>query len=375
MISQQVDRLVQAYPSQFNADTAAKAVARAYGYHKLDLSTGELSEPVPGLQLVRPYGEFLHKDPTHQAIDLMRMALNLGLPDKVDFRNGIAEQQIVSTMIGFSNFSSIISYAKSDMIDPNTTDKNDLERFSDRYGHLAPIQYLLGLYTVEPTLVIQPDSHLAQRFVDQEISLNPLNSLRVVLVRDEPKGDSWLQVTLPRSVASYRGSIDNAYPEAVADALGTKPVMVSMIEPVEYSLSQLVQAHLSALNDTAFDGRTLIIDRLSLTSDTKDFDNAYKLAADNNIHLVVIVNEPDAELWSRSAIKLIFGFTDWETETHLDMDTHLGFAAPYVRFNNGKMQYLYVSEPSGARYGAIDYIPDDPKTKSLVKRLEEAISG
>lgn len=376
MITPQIERLIKAYPSHFNRESATKAVARAYGYHNLNQDTGELSDPVAGLQQVRPYDEFLHKDPTHQVIDLMRMALNLGLPDTVDFRQGIEEKTIVSTMIGFANFDSIINYARSDILDPNTTDKDVLARFEYRYGYKAPIQYLLGLYTAAGTLVIQPDTHLAHRIIDQEIGLNPLEMLKVVVLRTDPDGDKGLIATQSRNVASHRGQIDPEYGQSLYSAMGDKPVAVSMVPDEEYSLHALVSAHLGVLDDTdGKSGHTLIIDQLQLKENAEDHRAAFALAKGNNIHLVVMVNEPNADLWLHATVKLIFGFTDWDTETLLDMDKYLAYAAPYVGFYNGKMQYLYVSEESGPRYGAMDYIPDEPQAKTLKERITDVLTG
>lgn len=73
-------------------------------------------------------------------------------------------------------------------------------------------------------------------------------------------------------------------------------------------------------------------------------------------------------------IRVIFGFDKNIQESYLDMDKFIGYSAPYVGFKRGKMQYLYQSEESGPRFGAMDLIPDDPKTKSLLERMKEANS-
>ncbi len=374
MLELQVARLTQAHPRTFSPAIAAITVARAYGYHKLDLSTGELSDPVAGLQLVRPYEDILSKDRTHQVIDFMRMAVNLSIPDKVDHRHGVPEREIVCAMLNFSNFDSVLSYARGDSVDPNTTDKAMLAKFQHRYGYYAPIQYLLGLYVREHTLIIQPDGPKAQRIVDQEIALNPLDKLKVVILRDDPAGDIWLKV-MTRSVASFTGALDDGYSRKARAAMGKHPVLVSKLPREPYSLTDLVRANLAVMGEGEQGGRTLIVDRLNLVPDAADYETAYELATARDMHLVVIVKEPDAELWKLSGIHLIFGFPDGLAETYLEMDKHIGYAAPYVGFKNGKMQYLYQSAISGPRFGAMDLIPDDQKTKSLMQRFKEALSG
>lgn len=84
----QVARLRSKYPAEFTTEQAAMAVARAYGYRRLDLDTLELTEPVTGLQYVRPYAEMLKQDPVHQLMDFMRMSLNLSLSQNEDVRRG-----------------------------------------------------------------------------------------------------------------------------------------------------------------------------------------------------------------------------------------------------------------------------------------------
>ena len=48
MLETQVARLQNKYPKEFNTEQAAMAVARAYGYRKLDLHSLELSDKVEG---------------------------------------------------------------------------------------------------------------------------------------------------------------------------------------------------------------------------------------------------------------------------------------------------------------------------------------
>lgn len=373
MIELQVARLAKKYPANFTQAEAVKAVARAYGYEELDTSTWELSKPVPGLQLVRPYYEILHKDRTHQVMDFMRMAMNLSIPSTVDYRNEIPEREIICAMLNFSNFDSILSYARGDTLDPNTNDIETLKKFRERYGYYAPIQYLLGLYIHEHTLIIQPDAELAQRIVDQEITLNPLNNLRCVIVRDDAAGDVWLKI-MSRSVSSYAGDLDEGYEVGALSALADNPVLVAKLPSRKYSLLDLLKANL-ALLDVDKPGTSLILDRLALDMNADDLDQAFALASERGIHLVVIVDKPDALLWARTGIHLIFGYPENVTESYLEMDKFIAYGAPYVGYKNGKMQYLYQSEASGPRFGAMDFIPDDPQTKTLLQRVKDAIAG
>jgi hypothetical protein len=72
---------------------------------------------------------------------------------------------------------------------------------------------------------------------------------------------------------------------------------------------------------------------------------------------------------------VIFGFDQDIQPSYLDMDKYIGYSAPYVGFKRNKMQYLYQSEESGPRFGAMDLVPDEPKIKSRLDRMKEAIRG
>lgn len=374
MLDTQVARLNAKYPKEFNTEQAAMAVARAYGYRKLDLNTLELSDKVDGLQFVRPYGEMLKEDVHHQVMNFMRMALNLSLSANEDVRRGVPERFIVAAMCGFSNFDSLLNYAGSDPLDPNSTDRAMLAKFKTRFGYYAPIQYVLGRYIHEHCLIMQPDAAKAQRFVDQEITLNPMDGTRVVVVRDDPSGADWLTV-MSKTAAVFKGGLDENY-EALASAkLARGHVLVSLVPPVTYSLSELVKRNAELLASDSPDGRALIVDVATLSLDTNDLDKAFALASEKGIHVVVIVREPNAELWKRVGIRIIFGFDKDIQESYLDMDKFIGYSAPYVGYKRGKMQYLYQSEETGPRFGAMDLIPDDTKTKSMMDRMKAAIRG
>lgn len=370
----QVARLRSKYPAEFTTEQAAMAVARAYGYRRLDLNTLELTEPVTGLQYVRPYAEMLKQDPVHQLMDFMRMSLNLSLSQNEDVRRGVPERNIVAAMSGFSNFDALLNYARSDPVDPNTTDRAMLAKFQGRYGYYAPIQYLLGRYIHEHCLVIQPDAEKAQRFVDQEVILNPLENTKVVILRDDPRGADWLSV-MSRNVPSLRGELDATYEDRALKAMGNANALVSLVGPALYSLPDLVAAHSGLLAKDSPDGRTLIVDVQRLRLDPNELDTGFAAATESGIHVVVIVRQPNADLWKRTGIHLIFGFDKDIQESYLEMDKYIGYASPYVGFKRGKMQYLYHSEQSGGRFGAMDLIPDDEKTKSLLERMKDAIRG
>tara|TARA_R110001606_G_scaffold398765_2_gene578785 strand:+ start:36618 stop:37751 length:1134 start_codon:yes stop_codon:yes gene_type:complete len=371
MINLQVERVLKRFDAYFDHASATAAVARAYGYTSLNPGTGEPELAVPGLQQVSSYYEILQKDPTHQVMDFMRMALNLSIPDRHDYRNGVPEKELVSTMLNFPDFDSVLAYARSDGVDPNTTNEEMLAKFRRRYGYFAPIQYLLGYQVKGHTYVIQPDRHLAQRFIDQEITLNPLDKLSVVIVRTGADAGTWLTVMSPAvSVTHSEGPSIDQY------AMGDKPVLVSVVSDQKHSLSLLVErhAHLQVAGEVKRH-RTLIVDGIDLDDDPADHARAFKLASGAGIHLVVVSGRPTASLWHQASIRLIFGFPDGLSETDMEMDKHIAFAAPYVGLMNGKMQYLYASEESGPVYGAMDLIPDSPEVKSIVQRLKEAVSA
>ena len=374
MLETQVARLQNKYPKEFNTEQAAMAVARAYGYRKLDLHSLELSDKVEGLQYVRPYREMLKQAVHHQVMDLMLMALNLSLSANEDVRQGVPERNIVAAMCGFSNFDSLLTYARSDPLDPNTTDRAMLAKFKDRFGYYAPIQYVLGRYIHEHCLIMQPDAEKARRFVDQEITLNPMQGTRVVVIRDDPSGADWLSI-MSKNTVVLKGDLDSGYSTTDTKKLGKGRVLISLVPFQTYLLSQLVDRNAALLVDGSPDGRALVVDVDNLSLDTDDLDKAFALATEKGIHVVVIVREPNAELWKRVGIRVIFGFDKNIQESYLDMDKFIGYSAPYVGFKRGKMQYLYQSEESGPRFGAMDLIPDDPKTKSLLERMKEAIRG
>jgi hypothetical protein len=370
----QVARLKAKYPKEFNTEEATDVVARAYGYRKLDLKTLELSDKVKGLQYVRPYKEMLKEDPVHQTMEFLRMALNLSLSHAEDVRQGVPERNIVAAIMGFSNFDALLNYARSDPVDPNTTDRKMLAKFTKRYGYYPPIQYLLGRYLLEHCLIIQPDANKGQRFVDQEVSLNPTVNTKVVIFRDDANGADWLSIISP-GTRVLRGAFDDSYENNAVNTIGKQNVLVSVMPSATYSLSELVRRHVTLLTTDSPDGRALIVDIANLNPRTADLDEAYLLATASGINLAVIVRVPNAELWKRANIRVIFGFADDIQESYLDMDKYIGLASPYVGFKRGKMQYLYQSEVSGPRFGAMDLIPDDPKTKSLLDRMKDVIRG
>ncbi|KQW19918.1 hypothetical protein ASC85_08710 [Pseudomonas sp. Root401] len=374
MLDTQVARLRAKYPKEFNLEQAATAVARAYGYKTLDTRSWELGDPMQGLQHIKSHDVMLSEDAQHQAMHFMRMALNLSLSYQNDVRQGVPEREIVAALGGFSSFDSLINYARSDPIDPNTTDRAILAKFKQRFGYYAPIQYVLGRYIHEHCLIIQPDEEKARRFVDQEVVLNPTAGTKVVIFRDNPHGGDWLSV-VSKGIAIYRAETDSTYDVGLRKAFSTSNVVVAIAPPETFSLKDVVALNIPAMMTNSPDGRALIVDVENLNTQTSELDAAYSLASASGVHLVVIVRQPNAELWKRSGIRLIFGFDPNIKESYLDMDKYIGYSAPYVGFKRNKMQYLYQSEDSGPRFGAMDLIPDDTKTKSLLDRMKEAIRG
>lgn len=374
MLDTQVARLRTKFSDRFTAEQAAAAVARAYGYNKLDLTSLVLSDPVQGLQHIKDHSEMLGEDVQHQTMHFMRMALNLSLSAQSDVRQGIPERELVAAMAGFSNFDSLMSYARSDPIDPNTTDRAMLTKFHKRFGYYAPIQYVLGRYLNNHCLIIQPDAAKAQRFVDQEVALNPTKGTKVIIFRDDPSGADWLSVKT-HGTAVLRTAMNESYGAGLQRALSSSDVAVVIAPPAVFSLKEVVTRNAPALMANSEDGRALIVDVTNLILATDDLDAAFSEARAREVHLVVIMRQPNAELWKRTGIRVIFGFDPNIKETYLDMDKYVGFSAPYVGFKRNKMQYLYVSDESGPRFGTMDLITDDPQTKSLLQRMREMIRG
>lgn len=367
MLDLQVARLVSAYPSLFSLDEAKALVARAYGYERLTAGW-QLDGVKEGFQTVRPYSQILKLDPTHQMMEFIRMALNISLPFGDDLRKGRPEREIISSMLGFTDFDALVNYAHSDPVDPHTTSRDMLARFQRRYGYYAPMQYLLGRYLHNHTLLIQPDARKGHRFIDQELSLNPLQDMRIVVVRVHDDATAWLEQYVPE-LKSVRGELDSDYQTRTARAMGASPLLVSVLPSQAYRLSALVRAHVNLLQ-AGRDGRTLIIDQVNLSaSNTADIHEAYLLATEHRIHLVVAVEAPQAALWELSAAKMIFGYPAYMRNTNVEMDAMLAYSAHYAGFRKGKMQFLYYSELSGPRFGAMDLIPDDPVAPSVEDRI------
>lgn len=53
MYKEQSERLVKKMALGINAEAANVIVARAYGYNRLNAKTGELEEPINGLQMIK----------------------------------------------------------------------------------------------------------------------------------------------------------------------------------------------------------------------------------------------------------------------------------------------------------------------------------
>ncbi|WGK63343.1 hypothetical protein QAO71_17530 (plasmid) [Halopseudomonas sp. SMJS2] len=369
MYKKQFNRLTEFWPVNASAEQAAAMIARAYGYEKYDPESNSFEGHMAGYQQIKDPDVILDLDNHHQMMEFVRMTLNLDLPGPKDVRGGHDARLIIATMWGFSNFDALIEYVKSDPVDPNSTDVAMLEKFKSRFGYPAPIQTILGRNYAAHTLILHNDSSVTTRFIDQELSLNPLDDTRVAIVRTVKDGDAWLNNHV-NNMKVYRGELSESHSSALMAGAGKgHRLFMSILPPKIYGLASLVAAHIDLLQPFSPSGRTLIIDGPDIKLDPGDFDVAFKMAANEGIHLVIVRPTPESELWNRVESRMVFGLPIGLVQSDLQMDAVLVASAPYVGLKNGKMQHVFHSEASGVRYAAMEFIPDTHPAPNVLSAI------
>lgn len=375
MHRQQYERLATSFALSLSPQEAMAIIARAYGYESYNLESNTFGQAIPGLQRVKEPTDILKEDTNHQMMEFMRMALNLSLPGLPEVRSGNTEKNIVSIMWGFSNFDALVNYAKSDPVDPSSTNKEMLAKFRKRFGYYSPIQSLLGRGLHQHNLILHDNQQRATRYIDQEIALNPLEGTKVAVVRTSKSGDAWLNLQL-RNHKVYRGELTEHHSSSLLGAADDKTdVFVSIIPQREYKLSDLVAAHVNALAKRSPYGRALIIDGVQISVEEDDLEKAVSMATENGINLVLTSPIPDYMLWSNFGIRTIFGFPAGLNQSNPEMDKVLVFSSPYIGLKKTKMQYVYHSEETGARYAAMDLIPDSESDAKILSAQFSDLRG
>lgn len=369
MYEKQFNRLTEFWPINASAEQAAAMIARAYGFEKYDPASNTFEGRMPGYQSIKEPDVILGLDNHHQMMEFVRMTLNLDLPGPKDVRGGHDARLIIATMWGFSNFDALVEYVKSDPVDPNSTDLAMLEKFKARFGYPAPIQTVLGRNYAAHTLILHDDSALVTRFIDQELSLNPLNDTRVAIVRTNTTGDAWLNSHV-NNMTVRRGDLSESQSSALLAGTGKQHrLFMSILPPKSYGLAALVGAHIDVLQPYSSAGRALIIDGADIVHDPADFAVAFRMAAAEGIHLVIVRPKPEVELWNRVESRMVFGLPLGLEQSDLQMDAVLVASAPYVGLKNGKMQHVYHSESSGVRYAAMELIPDEKPAPNVLSTI------
>jgi hypothetical protein len=244
-----------------------------------------------------------------------------------------------------------------------------LDKFRARFGYPAPIQTILGRQHAGHTLMVHNDQSVVSRFIDQELSLNPLDGTRVAVVRTDKHGDAWLNLHANGMIV-YRGDLTESHSSVLlGDSGKNNRLFMSILPKKSYSLAALVASHIDALQPYSADGRTLIIDGPDIKHDSDDFGVAFKMAANEGIHLVIVRPIPEPELWNRVESRMVFGLPIGLEQSDLQMDAVLVASAPYIGLKNGKMQHVYYSEASGVRYAAMEVIPDSEQTSNVLSRI------
>lgn len=366
MYNLQHQRLVNKLALSLTSDQASTIIARAYGRESYDPNTNTFGASMPGYQTVREPKVILVEDPQNQMMDFLRMGLNIGL-SRPDVRRGISEKILVSVMWGFSDFDALIKYVESDPVDPSSKDLAQLAKFKKRFGYCAPIQTLLGRDYFGNTLIIQQDAQMASRYIDQELALNPKERTRVALVRTRRDGDAWLNLYLNRTMKVYRGPlVENLSSVLTGSSDKDTDTFVTLLPDRQYTLSSLVVSHLDALTKGSPDGRSLIVDGVSLDTSPADLDHAFTLARNYKINIVVSFLQPLALMWPRFESRLVFGFDPAMTPTNTSMDSVLLSASRFIGFRDEKFQYVYHSDEAGVRYAAMQLIPDEIRSKNVI---------
>ncbi|MBF3053072.1 hypothetical protein HKW90_01450 [Pseudomonas aeruginosa] len=366
----QCKRLVDQLAFGLSLQQAEAIVARAYGRESYDSTHDAFGPGIPGLQAIRTPAEILQLERPQQMVEFMRMALNLTLPGPAPVNRQIAPKNLVAAMYNFSNFDSLVAYVQSDPIDPNDDKPETLVKFRNRYGYSANSQVIMGRGYAGHTLVIQPDAETASRFIDQEAVLNKLDGLQAVIVRTRKDGDSFLNRYTRNLLVMRHAPTEDLSSMILGERPNDASLTVSLVPAQRYTLEQIVAPHVAALIKGSPSGRSIILDGLDIADDPVSFEAGLRLASNQGINVVLITPVVKEYQWQLFQTRLIFGFDQQMAATsNMEVNRAIVQAAPYVGLQGGKMQYLYHSEDTGTRYGAIPLIPDEEPRAPVLKRI------
>lgn len=374
MYVEQRDRLLANLALGLSKAKANSIVARAYGYTELEDAKDALASPINGLQKVKTPADIKALgDNVLQMMEFVRMAQNLVAPKLPNVTNGVPQGVMIATMWGFPNFEALKAYARQDKIDPTSTDPVEMARFKRRTNFIPPSQYLLGRDYSGSTLIIHTNPAETSQWIDQELCLNHLDDLQVAVVRCSPDGDDYINrysrhhVVLRQSLSEEHSS----FILGARQANNAARLAVSIVPSRTYTLEELVAAHYASLGELSPRGRSLIIDRVSLSLETDSLDAGMKLAHGMGLNLVLVTATPTADLWPRFDSRLIFGFDrTLPLSGNSEMNSALIFATPFVGLKRHNLQLVYHSTATGPVYGTVQLVPDEkPKGAKLFKRI------
>lgn len=357
-------------PEQGNA-----ILARAYAHESYDSLDDKLIGPVQGLQAISTPAELLKKEPAQQLTEFVRMATNLSLPGLPDVTRGKSPRDLVACMYNFTNFDALVAYARSEPLDPHSADPAMLAKFERRHGIKGAGEYLFGRGYDRHTYVLRKDQETFEHFIDQELSLTNLAGLQIVVVRTNPKGDRRLS-GLVRDHVVLKGPLQEHQSSMIIGARKAgSHIAVSLVPDEEYSLEQLVAAHLAALSRDAAGGRALILDGVRLAGDDESLQAGLKLAALRKVNLVIAQAEPDVRLWNLAEARLIFGVDrSMSGEGSLELTLALTQASTYLGRPSSKLLYIYHTDKVGVRFTATDLVSGDV-SRNIISRVFGAPRG
>lgn len=345
-------------------------IARAYGFKSFNYDLGVMTDPIAGLHMINEPSELLKRDPEHQKVEFIRMYMNLSLPGLASVTKGIDAKRLIETMFNFSNFNALITYAKSDPVDPHSADMAMLRKFEQRYGMKAPAQVLFGRAYGNHTYVIRDSFDAFQHYLDQELCMTNLSGVQVAIVRSNPDADKRLNLMATQPIVVRGELLENQSSLILGARTDESHFSLSIVPDRTYPLEQIVSTHLSCLSRGAPHGRSLIIDGVQLNSEPHAFDAGLKLAASRNVNVVIVGSKPDIRLWNMMETRLVFGFDQHKIEgSELSgMDLVLAQAATYVGRSGNKLTFVQHTEMGGTRYTAMD-LTSEAVASNVVRRI------
>ena len=354
----QRNRLLQKGYFGFKPEEAAAVVAHAYAHQRLDIDTWRLMSPIDGLQAISSPEAILRLDPAQQMTELVRMVVNLQLAGISALLNGNEPRDIVATMFGFTNFEALSDYARMDPVDPHSADPAMLDKFQARYGYPSAARTVLGRNWNSHTLIITDEAEGTSQFIDQEVCLCDLAGLQVALIRDNPKGDGFINA-YSRTHVVARNSLSEDISSILMGAKTDATHLAVVITPKEsISYLQAVQALASYLNNNAPAGRSLILDSASVSGSIEDLKEAISFADARGINLVLVTNTAKADFWPLFDTRLVFGLGDDDgVMPPPDMATVLVQASQFSGTEDGTTQYVHHSTKLGAHFASMNLIP------------------